>query len=69
MSRGPTPPARSMSKQADLQHWQHLAEEELGSERALLAGVETPEGILRKPLYTQADLEPLLEAARDLGEQ
>jgi methylmalonyl-CoA mutase len=68
MSRGPAPPARSMSKQADLQHWQHLAEEELGSERAVLAGVETPEGILRKPLYTQADVESLGELDSIPGE-
>ncbi|MEY2935139.1 MAG: hypothetical protein RL033_5888 [Pseudomonadota bacterium] len=50
-----------MSKPADLEHWQSLAAEELGSNPAALAGVETPEGILRKPLYTQADRGPLEE--------
>ena len=46
-----------MSKQADLSEWQRLAEQELGSAAAALAGVETPEGIPRKPLYTELDLE------------
>jgi len=45
-----------MSKQADLQEWQRLVAEELGSGAAPLAGVETPEGILRKALYTAADV-------------
>jgi methylmalonyl-CoA mutase len=45
-----------MSKQADLREWQRLAEEELGSGVAPLRGVETAEGILRRPLYTAADV-------------
>ncbi len=50
-----------MSKPADLEHWQRLATEELGASAALLAGVETPEGIVRRPLYTQADVDPLVD--------
>ncbi|HKO90082.1 MAG TPA: methylmalonyl-CoA mutase [Polyangiaceae bacterium] len=57
-----------MSKQANLQHWQRLAEEELGSERAVIAGVETPEGLPRKPLYTRADVESLPELDSIPGE-
>jgi len=46
-----------MSKQADLEEWRRLAEGELRAGSASLAGVETPEGIARKPLYTRADLD------------
>src|SRR6476620_10504824 len=46
-----------MSKQADLEEWRRLAGGELGAGAGSLAGVETPEGIARKPLYTRADLD------------
>ena len=57
-----------MSKQADLQEWQRLAEEELGTGAAPLAGVETPEGLLRKPLYTEADLDDWLRSMEQLAD-
>jgi methylmalonyl-CoA mutase len=50
-----------MSKPADLEQWRRLAEEELGEGAEPLAGVGTAEGVLRKPLYTRADLEPLAD--------
>jgi methylmalonyl-CoA mutase len=47
-----------MSKRADLEHWRRLAEAELGG-AAELPGQETPEGLVRRRLYTHADVEAL----------
>ncbi len=50
-----------MSNPADLEEWQRLADEELGPGGATRLGVETPEGIVRKALYTRADIDPLVD--------
>jgi methylmalonyl-CoA mutase len=50
-----------MSKAADLERWRRLADEELGPGKAG-ASFETPEGSLRRRLYTRADLEACEDA-------
>jgi methylmalonyl-CoA mutase len=50
-----------MSKRADLEQWRRLAEEELG-QAVESAGRETPEGLVRRRLYTHADLDTLDDA-------
>jgi methylmalonyl-CoA mutase len=50
-----------MSKRADLERWSRLVEEELGAAGAS-ADPETPEGLLRRRLYTRADLDELEDA-------
>jgi methylmalonyl-CoA mutase len=50
-----------MSKQADLEQWRRLAEQELGAEVLAATRVETADGLVRKALYTCADLDPLAD--------
>jgi methylmalonyl-CoA mutase len=45
-----------MNRRADLEEWKALADEELGAD-ASGAGRDTPEGLLRRRLYTRADLD------------